>query len=132
MITPTHRSMTINVQTQKNLIFLILSLHFSDYNANFHVVNKENTVIIYSCFCRCTFSPSLLNMCVISRFSLNCSFAIPSKHFFKCGCTRYGSFVSDKISSISSLDKKKNLIKTFYCSTPCTENLNSNSNLKCL
>ena len=117
---------------------LILLLHFYDQNTNFHMLDKKNTVIIYFCFCQyisyCTFSPSLLNMCVISRFSLNCSFAIPSKHFFKCGCTRYGSFVSDKISSISSLDKKKNLIKNilFYCSTPCTENLNFNSNLNCL
>ena len=34
---------------------------------------------------------------------------MPSKHFFKWGCTRSGSFVSERISSISSLDKKKKL-----------------------
>lgn len=36
---------------------------------------------------------------------------MPSKHFLRCGCTFIGSFVSDNISSNSSLDKKKNLYK---------------------
>lgn len=45
----------------------------------------------------------------LPRMSVNSKFAIPSKHFFKCGCTLVGSLVSDKISSNSSLDKKKNL-----------------------
>lgn len=45
----------------------------------------------------------------ISRFGRKSSLEIPSKHFFRWGCTRRGSLVSDKISSISSLDKKKNL-----------------------
>ena len=33
--------------------------------------------------------------------------AMPSKLLFRCGCTRVGSFVSDRISSSSSLDRKK-------------------------
>lgn len=48
----------------------------------------------------------------ISRLSVNSSLAIPSKHFFKCGCTRSGSFVSDKISRSSSFDRKKNLAQS--------------------
>lgn len=56
-----------------------------------------------------TTSFSELIMPMISRSSVNSSLAIPSKHFFKCGCTRSGSFVSDSISSSSSLDRKKNL-----------------------
>ena len=48
-------------------------------------------------------------MPTISCCSVNSSRAMPSKHFFKCGCTRIGSLVSDRISSSSSLDRKKNL-----------------------
>ena len=44
---------------------------------------------------------------VIFRSSVNCSLSMPSKHFRRCGCTRVGSFVSDRISSISSLLRKK-------------------------
>ena len=55
-----------------------------------------------------TFSLSTLYMAVMSRFSWNSNALMPSKHFFKNGCTRRGSFVSDKISNNSSLDKKKN------------------------
>lgn len=51
-------------------------------------------------------------MPTISRLSINSSLAIPSKHFFKCGCTRRGSLVSDKISSSSSFDRKKNLFQS--------------------
>lgn len=51
-------------------------------------------------------------MPTISRLSVNSSLAIPSKHFFKWGCTRRGSFVSDKISSSSSFDRKKNLFQS--------------------
>lgn len=58
-----------------------------------------------------TVSFSELTMPVISRLSVNSSLAIPSKHFFKCGCTRSGSFVSDKISRSSSFDRKKNLVQ---------------------
>ena len=35
----------------------------------------------------------------------------PSKHFLRCGWTLVGSLVSLRISSISSLDRKKNLGK---------------------
>lgn len=53
------------------------------------------------------------NMCDsltwISRLGRKSNLEIPSKHFFRWGCTRRGSLVSDRISSISSLDKKKNL-----------------------
>lgn len=45
----------------------------------------------------------------ISRLGRKSSLEIPSKHFFRWGCTRSGSLVSDRISSISSLDKKKKL-----------------------
>jgi hypothetical protein len=55
---------------------------------------------------------SELIMPTISRLSVNSSLAIPSKHFFKCGCTRRGSFVSDNISSSSSFDRKKNLFQS--------------------
>ena len=48
---------------------------------------------------------------MISKFSSKLRRAIPSKHFFKCGCTRFGSLVSERISNISSFDKKKNLHK---------------------
>lgn len=51
-------------------------------------------------------------MPTISKLSVNSSLAIPSKHFFKCGCTRRGSLVSDKISSSSSFDRKKNLFQS--------------------
>ncbi|RNA24725.1 hypothetical protein BpHYR1_026639 [Brachionus plicatilis] len=54
-----------------------------------------------------TFSFSLLNIACMSSLESNSSLAMPSKHFFKCGCTRIGSLVSDKISNISSFDKKK-------------------------
>lgn len=56
-----------------------------------------------------TFSFSADSMCVISFLGLNVSFAIPSKHFFRCGWTLSGSFVSERISMSSSLDRKKNL-----------------------
>lgn len=49
----------------------------------------------------------------ISRLGRKSSLEIPSKHFLRWGCTRSGSLVSDRISSISSLDKKKNLAATF-------------------
>jgi len=45
----------------------------------------------------------------MSLSSVNSSLAMPSKHFLRCGWTRIGSFVSDRISSSSSLDRKKNL-----------------------
>ena len=56
-----------------------------------------------------TCSFSLLIIPLTSWLSVKFSLAIPSKHFFKWGCTLSGSFVSDNISSNSSLDKKKNL-----------------------
>lgn len=51
-------------------------------------------------------------MPTISSLSVNSSLAIPSKHFFRWGCTRRGSLVSDKISSSSSFDRKKNLFQS--------------------
>ena len=35
------------------------------------------------------------------------SVLMPSKHFFRCGCTRSGSLVSERICSSSSLERKK-------------------------
>lgn len=85
-----------------------------------------------------TSSPSVDRIASTSRSSSNLNECIPSKHFLKCGCTlnnviiirkswidlfgtksyikanfhyRVGSFVSDKISNNSSLDRKKNLGK---------------------
>lgn len=85
---------------------------------------------------RSTSSPSVDRIASTSRSSSNLNECIPSKHFLKCGCTlnnviiirkigsicsksyikmnfhyRVGSFVSDKISNNSSLDRKKNLGK---------------------
>lgn len=60
-----------------------------------------------------TRSPSELYMALISRLDRNSNLAMPSKHFFRCGWTLSGSLVSDKISSISSLDKKKNLERKY-------------------
>lgn len=37
----------------------------------------------------------------------HCSVEMPSKHFLRCGCTRVGSLVLLRISSISSFDRKK-------------------------
>ena len=48
-------------------------------------------------------------MARMSRDGEKRSLAMPSKHFFKWGSTLVGSLVSDSISNISSLDKKKNL-----------------------
>ena len=57
-----------------------------------------------------TLSFSALIIATISCWSVNSSLDIPSKHFFKWGCTRNGSLVSDRISSSSSFDRKKNLM----------------------
>lgn len=56
-----------------------------------------------------TSSPSAEIMPSISCCGEKCRELMPSKHFLRWGCTRCGSFVSDRISSSSSLDKKKNL-----------------------
>ena len=58
-----------------------------------------------------TFSFSELYMARISSLPSNSRLAIPSKHFLRWGVTLVGSFVSERISSISSLDKKKNLCR---------------------
>lgn len=65
-----------------------------------------------------TISRSALIIPIISSSSVNSSWWIPSKHFFRCGCTRSGSFVSERISNSSSFDKKKNL-KTFSREIRC-------------
>ncbi|CAB1336130.1 unnamed protein product [Coregonus sp. 'balchen'] len=57
----------------------------------------------------CTRSASLLYMAWRDGLGRKSSLAMPSKHFFRWGCTRNGSLVSDRISSISSLDRKKKL-----------------------
>jgi len=59
-----------------------------------------------------SFSDDIIPM--MSFSAVKSSFAMPSKHFFRCGWTRSGSFVSDRISSSSSLDRKKNLIHNRY------------------
>ena len=56
-----------------------------------------------------TFSFSADSMAWITLSALKVRHSMPSKHFFRWGCTRNGSLVSDKISSSSSLDRKKNL-----------------------
>ena len=56
-----------------------------------------------------TVSPSADFIPWICFLESNSSLEIPSKHFLRCGWTRRGSFVSDKISNSSSLDRKKNL-----------------------
>mmetsp|Transcript_62800 Transcript_62800/g.198892 ORF Transcript_62800/g.198892 Transcript_62800/m.198892 type:complete len:287 (-) Transcript_62800:2989-3849(-) len=53
-------------------------------------------------------SPSSERMAVMSALpGWNSRVEMASKHFFKCGCTLVGSFVSERISSISSLERKK-------------------------
>lgn len=56
-----------------------------------------------------TLSFSLLIIPFTCWSSVNMRLPIPSKHFFRWGCTRRGSLVSDKISNSSSLERKKNL-----------------------
>ena len=58
-----------------------------------------------------TISFSADSMAVITFSSVKVSWEMPSKHFFKWGCTRNGSLVSERISNNSSLDRKKNLDK---------------------
>ena len=53
-----------------------------------------------------TFSPSSEIMAVTSRSSSNLILLMPSKIFFRKGCTRRGSLVSERISSSSSLERK--------------------------
>ena len=53
-----------------------------------------------------TFSPSSESIAVTSIFFWNSSRWIASNTFLRKGCTRSGSFVSDKISSSSSLERK--------------------------
>lgn len=48
---------------------------------------------------------------VTSKFSLKISELMPLKHFFRCDWICVGSFVSAKISSKPSFDRKKNLGK---------------------
>ena len=58
--------------------------------------------------CSWTTSPSLLFICVISSRSVNSSVAIPSKHFFRCGCTLTGQHNNTHLaaSSPGKLEKK--------------------------
>ena len=54
---------------------------------------------------------SRLIISVIKLFSPNFTRLIPSKHFFKWGCTLVTSFVCERMDRSSSLDKKKNRVK---------------------
>lgn len=56
-----------------------------------------------------TLSFSELIMPVMAISLVKSSLAMPSKHFLRWGCTHSGSLVCDRISSSSSLDRKKNL-----------------------
>lgn len=56
-----------------------------------------------------TTSPSADFIPTISCCSVKERRLMPSKHFFKWGWTLNGSLVSDKISSSSSFERKKNL-----------------------
>jgi hypothetical protein len=47
------------------------------------------------------------NIPVMTSSSLKSRVCRPSKHFFMCGWTLVGSLVSERISSISSFERKK-------------------------
>lgn len=85
----------------------LLSMMSSTCTSHFSTAPRASDVEIHSM--SSTRSPSLLNMAWMSRLGRKSSLAMPSKHFFKWGCTRMGSLVSERISSISSFDRKKNL-----------------------
>lgn len=86
---------------------MLLSMMSSTCTSHFSTAPRASEVEIFSM--SSTRSPSLLYMAWMSRLGRKSSLAMPSKHFFKWGCTRMGSLVSERISSISSLDRKKNL-----------------------
>ena len=68
----------------------------------------------------CSFSADSMPRMTVSELKVN--WAMPSKHFLRCGWTRRGSFVSDRISSNSSFERKKNLQKTCFSNNthhPC-------------
>ncbi len=73
--------------------------------------HKDCTLFVSMGFLNGTLSFSTLFMAVMTSCGVKVSEATPSKHFLRCGCTRVGSLVSDRISSISSLDRKKKLRK---------------------
>ena len=97
-LTKRERSMT------SRILFTITS---STWRSHFSTAPLASVVEMTSL--NSTFSPSLLNIECMSSLSSNPRLPMPSKHFLRWGWTRSGSFVSDRISSISSLDRKKNL-----------------------
>ena len=72
-----------------------------------------------------TTSCSADSMAVITVSPLKESWDMPSKHFLRCGCTLSGSFVSERISRSSSLERKKNLKYRSYYNGVCNENNSS-------
>ncbi len=71
-----------------------------------HFSTAPCAVLGLNVFTNGTFSPSSLIMAVISMLGWNSIEWMPSKIFFKNGCTRNGSFVSARISRSSSLERK--------------------------
>lgn len=61
-----------------------------------------------------TISPSLLFMCVISNASVNSTRAIPSKHFFKWGCTLENKTSIIQLLTILSCQQYQRKKKTFF------------------
>ncbi len=86
---------------------MLLSMMSSTCTSHFSTAPRASDVEIS--WMSSTRSPSLLYMAWMSKLGRKSSLAMPSKHFFKWGCTRIGSLVSERISSISSFDRKKNL-----------------------
>jgi hypothetical protein len=85
-------------------------------SGSYSTVQVQYSICIYTCasagiICPLndTISCSAEIMPVITCSFVNCRRLMPSKHFFKYGCTHKGSFVSDRISSSSLFDRKKNL-----------------------
>ena len=86
-----------------------MDMSITSWTCSSHFSTAPRASDVEICRLSFTFSPSLENMARMSSLESNSSLAIPSKHFLRCGCTRIGSFVSERISSISSFDRKKKL-----------------------
>lgn len=84
------KSMLIAISLENKRLGLVtlwtdFSIAASSWTSHFSTWPLASDVEIVSM--SSTVSPSLLLMCVISNTSVNSTLAIPSKHFFKWGCT---------------------------------------------
>ena len=98
-----HRKSNVS-KSQPVSLHLARGLHNTSMSPRFTCRSHFSTAplarFVFIWLVRGTLSFSTLFMLVITRSSVKVSVSIPSKHFLRCGCTRRGSFVSDRISSI--------------------------------